>query len=102
MMELIGATLTKHGLGFEDLFECAVMLADMSGWAAFDEIYAGCFEPGRYPARSAMGVSGLALGARVEMECRAYAPAAGRPRGPMAALRLVNPGSSSPGAAPLP
>lgn len=79
MMELIGATLARHGLGFEDLFKCTVMLADMGEWAAFNEIYAGYFEPGRYPARSAMGVSGLALGARVEMECQAYAPMPGGP-----------------------
>lgn len=79
MMELIGATLADHGLGFEDLFKCTVMLADMGEWAEFNEIYAGYFEPGRYPARSAMGVNGLALGARVEMECWAHAPSSGEP-----------------------
>ena len=38
------------------------------------EVYARQFKPGRYPARSAMGVNGLALGARVEMECWAHKP----------------------------
>lgn len=74
MMELIGRTLQEHGLTFGDLFKCTVMLADMDDWPAFNAIYAGYFKPGHYPARSAMGVDGLALGALVEMECWAYAP----------------------------
>lgn len=74
MFERIGATLAQHGLGFGDLFKCTVYLADMGEWPAFNAIYATHFEKGRYPARSAMGVSGLALGARVEMECWAYSP----------------------------
>lgn len=74
MFERIGATLARHGLGFESLFKCTVMLADMAEWPAFNAIYAEYFEKGRYPARSAMGVNGLALGARVEMECWAWNP----------------------------
>lgn len=74
MFERIKATLASHSLGLEDVFKCTVMLADMSEWQAFNKIYAGYFEPGRYPTRSAMGVNGLALGARVEMECWAYNP----------------------------
>jgi reactive intermediate/imine deaminase len=74
MFERIEATLARHGLGLEDVFKCTVMLADMSEWQKFNEIYSGYFEPGKYPARSAMGVNGLALGARVEMECWAYNP----------------------------
>jgi reactive intermediate/imine deaminase len=74
MFERIEATLARHGLGLEDVFKCTVMLADMSEWQKFNEIYSGYFEPGKYPTRSAMGVNGLALGARVEMECWAYNP----------------------------
>lgn len=74
MMELIGQTLHQHGLTYADLFKCTVMLADMRDWPAFNAIYAGYFEKGHYPARSAMGVSALALGAQVEMECWAFAP----------------------------
>lgn len=73
MMELIGQTLDEHDLTYADLFKCTVMLADMQDWPAFNKIYASYFEPDHYPARSAMGVAGLALGARVEMECWAYA-----------------------------
>jgi len=74
MFERIKATLAHHGLGLEDVFKCTVMLADMSEWHKFNEVYADYFEPGKYPTRSAMGVNGLALGARVEMECWAYNP----------------------------
>ena len=74
MMELIGRTLKEHGLSYGDLFKCTVMLTDMRDWPAFNALYATYFKPGHYPARSAMGVSGLALGAQVEMECWAYAP----------------------------
>lgn len=74
MFERIKATLARHGLGLDDVFKCTVMLADMSEWQKFNEIYSGYFEPGKYPTRSAMGVNGLALGARVEMECWAYNP----------------------------
>jgi len=74
MFARIGATLGAHGLSFDDVFKCTVFLADMSDWPAFNEIYAGHFTKGRYPTRSAMGVNGLALGARVEMECWAWNP----------------------------
>ena len=50
------------------------MLADMSNWAEFNSVYVRYFKPGRMPARSAFGASGLALGALVEVECCAYAP----------------------------
>ena len=73
IFERIEATLAQHGLGMDDIFKCTVMLADMSEWPAFNKIYAGYFEEGKYPTRSAMGVNGLALGARVEMEVWAYA-----------------------------
>lgn len=69
------ARLAAHGLTFDDVFKCTVMLTDMAEWPAFNAIYAEQFSKGRYPARSAMGVNGLALGARVELECLAYKPA---------------------------
>jgi 2-iminobutanoate/2-iminopropanoate deaminase len=68
-MENIKATLGRHGLGMEDIIKCTVFLADISEWPTFNDIYAKYFENGRYPARSALAASGLALGARVELEC---------------------------------
>ena len=39
----------------------------------FNEIYKQYFKP-PYPARSALGVNGLARGGHLEIECIAYAP----------------------------
>ena len=68
VMANIKTTLEKHGYTLHDLVKCTVLLADMSKWGEFNEIYKTYFD-GRYPARSAMGVNGLALGAQVEVEC---------------------------------
>lgn len=76
MMENIGATLVRAGAGWGDVVHCLVMLEDMAEWAQFNRIYVPYFPAGRLPARSAFGADGLALGARVEMECKArLAPA---------------------------
>lgn len=71
-MENIGAVLSANGLTFDDVFKCTVMLADISEWAAFNRVYVSYFKPDRLPARSAFGAAGLALGARVELECWAW------------------------------
>jgi reactive intermediate/imine deaminase len=72
VMKNILTTLAAHGYSMSDLIKCTVMLADMSEWSTFNDIYKGSFD-GRYPARSALGANGLALGARVEVECIAAA-----------------------------
>ena len=72
MMENIARVLNSAGLSFNDVFKCTAMLSDMSRWAEFNEIYVSYFEVNRLPARSAFGVSALALGAVVEMECCAW------------------------------
>jgi 2-iminobutanoate/2-iminopropanoate deaminase len=72
MMENIARVLNSEGLSFDNVFKCTVMLADMSRWAEFNEIYISYFNSGRLPARSAFGASALALGAAVEMECCAW------------------------------
>ena len=48
--------------------KCTAMIDDMSEWPAMNEIYTEYF-PGPKPARSALGADGLALGAKVEIEC---------------------------------
>ena len=67
-MDNIKAVLETQGLSMADLVKCTVMLADISEWSMFNEVYVRYFEP-PYPARSAFGANGLALGARVEVEC---------------------------------
>jgi 2-iminobutanoate/2-iminopropanoate deaminase len=74
MMENIKASLEAHGCTMADLVKCTVFLRDMAEWASFNEVYETYFEKGRYPARSALGASGLALDARVEMEGIAVSP----------------------------
>lgn len=69
----IGETLKLAGLGFEDVFHCTVMLADMKDWPAMNSVYVTYFPEGKRPARSAFGTNGLALGALMEIECQAYA-----------------------------
>jgi enamine deaminase RidA (YjgF/YER057c/UK114 family) len=44
----------------------------MADWPRFNEIYTEYF-PGPKPARAAFGANGLALGARVEVDCIAMA-----------------------------
>ncbi|MFC4526255.1 RidA family protein [Dyella halodurans] len=63
------------GLGPEQIAKCTVMLADMKNWDAFNKVYRSYFQPGQFPARSAFGVTGLALGAALEVECIGYATA---------------------------
>lgn len=72
VMNNIRSTLEAHGLAMANLVKCTVMLADMKEWGRFNEIYTTFFD-GPKPARSALGVNGLALGARVEVECIAAA-----------------------------
>ena len=79
-MDNIGTTLRKSGLGYRDLVQCHVFLADMADWGAFNAVYTTYFEPGKFPTRSALGANGLALGARTEVECLAHFPAPRRAR----------------------
>lgn len=67
-MENIEATVGKYGSSMDRVIKCTVFLADIAEWPAMNEVYATFF-PTNKPARSAMGTSGLALGARVEIEC---------------------------------
>lgn len=67
-LENIRTSLVAIGYTLGDVVKCTVMLADISEWAAFNEVYKTFFSA-PYPARSALGANGLALGARVEVEC---------------------------------
>lgn len=70
-LENIRATLERFGSSLDRVVKCTAMLADMGEWGAMNEVYTTFFAAGRRPARSAFGASGLALGARVEIECLA-------------------------------
>jgi reactive intermediate/imine deaminase len=72
-MDNLGAALKSAGIGWGEVVKCTVMLDNMADWPAFNQVYVTYFADGKYPARSAFGAEGLALGALVEVECIAYA-----------------------------
>jgi len=67
-MENIKSTLESHGYSMDNLVKCTVMLADISEWATFNEVYKSFFKK-PYPARSAFGANGLGMGSALEVEC---------------------------------
>ena len=67
-MENIKDVLQRSGSSMDRVVKCTVMLADMREWDRMNVVYASYF-PKDKPARSALGANGLALGARVEIEC---------------------------------
>ncbi len=68
LMLNISATLKRFNSSLNRVAKCTVFLADIKEWSEFNEVYRSFFK-GNYPARSALASSGLALGARVEVEC---------------------------------
>jgi 2-iminobutanoate/2-iminopropanoate deaminase len=64
----IKRTLEVSGSSLDRVVKCTVFMADMKEWPAMNEIYATYFK-NHFPARSAFGATGLALNARVEIEC---------------------------------
>jgi 2-iminobutanoate/2-iminopropanoate deaminase len=67
-LENIRAVLERHGSSLDRVIKCTAMLADMKEWAAMNEVYVTFF-PKHLPARSAFGTNGLAMNARMELEC---------------------------------
>ncbi|MEO7996160.1 MAG: RidA family protein [Gemmatimonadaceae bacterium] len=70
-MENIKRVLEQNGSSMDQVVKCTVFMADMKEWATMNEVYVTFFNEARRPARSAMGATGLALNARVEIECLA-------------------------------
>ncbi|MGQ9653701.1 MAG: RidA family protein [Thermodesulfobacteriota bacterium] len=59
-------TLAKAGMDLEDVVKVTVYLRSMEDYQAFNEVYAEYF-PKDPPARETVAVSGLALGAAIEL-----------------------------------
>jgi reactive intermediate/imine deaminase len=68
LFENLRLTLQAHGMTLSNIVRVQVMLADMAEWPRFNAVYLEFF-PDASPARCAFGTNGLALGARVEVEC---------------------------------
>ena len=62
------AVLAAYDLSFADVVKCTVFLDDVGEWGKFNSVYTQYFKK-PYPARSALGADGLALGASLELEC---------------------------------
>ena len=69
-LDNIKAVLTHAGSSMERVFKCTVFLVNIADFAKMNEVYTTFF-PKDPPARSTVAGSGLALGARVEIECLA-------------------------------
>ena len=66
-LENISRSLSNFDSSMARVVKCTVFLADMAEWGAMNEVYKTFFP--NPPARSAVGASGIALNARVEIEC---------------------------------
>lgn len=67
-MENIRRVLEANDSSMDRVVKCLVMMADIAEWPAMNEVYVTFFDD-HFPARSAFAGSGLAAGARVEIEC---------------------------------
>ena len=63
----LSAVLTAAGKSFDHVVCARVFLTSMSDYVAMNGIYAKYFSP-PFPARTAIGVAALPLGARVEID----------------------------------
>ena len=67
-LENIKATLEKNGSSMSHVVKVTVFLADIAEFGQMNEVYTSFFQENP-PARSTVAVSGLAAGARIEIEC---------------------------------
>ena len=69
VMENLRLVLTGIGLGFEHVTFVRIYLTQFErDYAALNETYQGYFEPHKLPGRTTIGVTGLALGALIEID----------------------------------
>ena len=70
-MENLKQILERNGSSLDRVVSCLVFLADFNERPAFNAVYKKYFQQGRFPARAAVGTSGLHDNARVEISCTA-------------------------------
>ena len=68
VMRNLQAVLRGAGTGLERVVFARVYLVNFADYAAMNAVYASYFAPGRLPGRTCVGVTGLALGALVEID----------------------------------
>lgn len=68
-MELLQGVLADLGLDFGDVVKVNVYMTDLDQFHRINEIYAGYFPGGRFPARTTVGVARLLFGCHIEIDC---------------------------------
>lgn len=61
--------LERNGSSMDKVVKCLVLLTDIADRQAMSEVYVTFFAADKRPARTAAGVSALALNGKVEIEC---------------------------------
>jgi 2-iminobutanoate/2-iminopropanoate deaminase len=74
VLDNVAEVLAAEGATLADVVKTTVYLLDMSEFAAVNEVWVEYFTENR-PTRSAVAVAALPLGALIEVEAWAYAPA---------------------------
>jgi 2-iminobutanoate/2-iminopropanoate deaminase len=68
VMQNLQTVLREAGTSLDRAVMARIYLADFRDYEAMNAEYARHFAPGRLPARTTVGVTGLALGAAVEID----------------------------------
>ena len=63
--------LERIGSSIDNVFKCTCMLSDIKDWPEMSKAYKTFFKKEKLPSRSAFAGSGLALNAKIEIECMA-------------------------------
>jgi len=66
VMENIGAILKANNMSYDDLIKCSVFLIDIRDYQAINEVYGSYFK-NKFPAREAIEIGNLPLGASIEI-----------------------------------
>lgn len=65
----IKSILDQVGSSPNNIFKCLCMLSDIDDYSEMNQAYRVFFNENKKPARSTFAGSGLALGAKIEIEC---------------------------------
>lgn len=79
VLENLAAVLEAAGSSLDHAVKVTVILADIADFAAMNKVYAGFFKAPA-PTRVTFQAAGLAMGARVEIDCIAVKPPVGGAR----------------------
>jgi 2-iminobutanoate/2-iminopropanoate deaminase len=58
--------LKQHNSSLDQVIKCTVILKDINDFTVFNDVYKGCFP--KKAVRTTFAVSGLAVGARIEID----------------------------------